>query len=312
MPGNWPSRQRLSSRVETHQRVPCRKRAGQAASRRGAFVGKITMSNDITSNYLTPEQYDELFEAIQGYTLIVLKSLTENSADVRDVIIRNFIAKGLTCSRSILHIWKLGDYDNCWSIYRIMLDRLFHLQSLWDKNEFETFEKWSFVEQYKVRQDAHSDPELRKKVYPKRISFTPDEKRRYSELSKENIKWVRPKAETVAKNQDLSFLYKYGYDYASTLVHPMATDGASDFEQLTKDIITVPPESLSVLQNAMLAELMLIQMGLNASSLRWRTIIYDFLDHCSSALNNYNQKYRFTFVKIVGMGAGVQWCEPRT
>lgn len=269
------------------------------------------MSANDTSNYLTPEQYDELFEAIQGYTLIVLHSLARNSSDVRDVIIRNLIAKGLTCSRSILHIWKLGDYDNCWSIYRIMLDRLFHLQALSNNNEFEIFEKWSFVQQYKARQDARSDPELRKKVHPSRVSFTPDEKKRYSQVSKENIKWVRRKAEDIAKNQDLSFLYKYGYDYASTLVHPMATDGANDFRQLTHGVITIPKESLGILQNAIFTELLLIQTGLNASSLQWRTIIYDFIDHCSSALTNYSHKYRFTFVKIVNKGKNFQWCEPR-
>ncbi|MCG2784602.1 MAG: DUF5677 domain-containing protein [Anaerolineae bacterium] len=271
----------------------------------------MSIDNNNTSNYLTPEQYDELFEVIQEYTLIVLASITDNSTSVRDVIIRNFIARGLTCLRSILHIWKLGDFDNCWSIFRIMLDRLFHLQSLWDKNEFEVFEKWSFIQQYKARQDARSDPELRKKVHSSRISFTPDEKKRYNQLIKENIKWVRPKAEIVAKSQDLSFLYKYGYDYASTLVHPMATDGASDFEQLSKGIIAIPRESLGVLQNAVLAQLLLIQIGLNASDLQWRTIMYDFIDECLSALKGYNQKYRFTFAKIATMSPGVQWCEPR-
>jgi hypothetical protein len=146
------------------------------------------MSSDASSKYLMLEQYDELFKAIEWYSLIVLHSFETSSDNVRDVIIRNFIAKALTCSRSILHIWKLGDYDNCWGIYRIMLDRLFHLQSLWDKNEFELFEKWSFLQQYKARQDARSDPELRKKVHPKRISFTSDEKRRHSQLGKEEIK----------------------------------------------------------------------------------------------------------------------------
>jgi hypothetical protein len=270
------------------------------------------MSTDSNpSDYLTPEQYDELFETIEGFSLIVLQSLASNSTSVRDVIIRNFIAKGLTCSRSILHIWKFGDYDNCWGIYRIMLDRLFHLQSLWDKNEFEVFEKWSFLQQYKARQDARSDPELQKMVNPKRVSFTPDEKRRYNQLSKEGIKWARPKVENVAKSQKLSFLYKYGYDYASTLVHPMATDGANDFQQLMQVVKTIPQDSLSILQDATLAQLLLIQMGLNASSLQWRTIMYDFLDHCLSALKGYNQQYRFTFVKIVGMGKDFQWCEPR-
>ncbi|MFZ5908637.1 MAG: DUF5677 domain-containing protein [Chloroflexota bacterium] len=265
----------------------------------------------MTNNYLKPEQYDELFEAVEGYSLLILNSLASNSTNVRDVIIRNFIAKGLTCLRSVLHIWKLGDYDNCWSIYRNMLERLFHLQSLWDKDEFEVFEKWSFLKSYKARQDARSDPELRKRVHDSRISFTPDDKKRFSELSKEGIDWIRPTAKEVAKSQDMLFLYKYGYDYASSLVHPMATDGASDLKQLLDGIKTIPPDALGILQNATLAQLLLIQLGLNASSLKWRRILYDFLDHCMSALNGYNQQYRFTFVKIVNMGKDVQWCEPR-
>ena len=269
------------------------------------------MSADDNSNkYLTSEQYDELFETIEGYSLIVLQSLASNSAEVRDVIIRNFIAKGLTCTRSILHIWKLGDYDNCWGIYRVMLDRLFHLQSLWDKNEFEVFEKWSFLHQYKAKQDAHSDTDLKKKLYPRRIALTANEKIRYAQLSKENIKWTRPKAEDVAKSQKMTFLYKYGYDFASTLIHPMANDGEQDFQQLMQGVKTIPQDAVSILNNAILAQLLLIQLGLNASSLQWRTVLYDFLDHCLSALKDYNQQYRFTFVKILNMSKSVQWCKP--
>jgi uncharacterized protein DUF5677 len=269
------------------------------------------MTNKKTDNYLTPEEYDELFEAIQIFTIIVVRSIANNSNNVRDVIIRNFIAKGLTCLRSILQIWKFGDYENCWSIYRIMLDRLFHLQSLWDKDEFEIFEKWSFLRQYKARHDARSDPKLREKVHPSRISFSPDEKERYTQLRKENIKWFRPKPEDVAKSKDLLFLYKYGYDYASSLVHPMATDGANDFKQLSDGIKTIPEDATGILQNATFAQLYLIQTGLNASSLRWRAILYDFIDHCLSALKNYNQNYRFTLAKITNFERDFQWCEPR-
>jgi hypothetical protein len=91
----------------------------------------------------------------------------------------------------------------------------------------------------------------------------------------------------------------------------MATDGANDYRQLMEGVKTIPQDSLSVLQDTMLVLLLLIQMGLNASSLQWRTIMYDFLDHCFSTLKGYNHQYRFTFSKIISMGIDYKWCEPR-
>ena len=67
-----------------------------------------------------------------------------------------------------------------------------------------------------------SDPELKDVVDADFFAETEDKKRRARELSAENPQWKRPFADDVAKAMDLRFLYKYGYDYGSMFVHPMA------------------------------------------------------------------------------------------
>jgi hypothetical protein len=270
-----------------------------------------SMSDKSSSSYLNIEEYTELAATIHATALIIMLTLARVSSEPRDVIIRNFIAKGSTCLRSILAIWQLNDFENCWVFYRIMLDRPFHLRALVDNNEFETFEKWSFIQQYKTRHNARSDPELRPKVSPGKVSFTPEQKQRYLQLLKENIVWSRPKAEQVAKKMNWQFLYKYGYDYASTLVHPMATDGEQDFQLLLDHQLGLEDDQKGVLNNAVITQLLLMQTGLNSGNFRWRSLLYDFLDHCLAALDTHDRTYGQTFAKIAAQEPGFQWCERR-
>ena len=76
----------------------------------------------------------------------------------------------------------------------------------------------------------------------------------------------------------LGFLYRFGYDYASTHIHPMADDGEADFGRLTSPSQTVAPGDATVVRNSLLVESILIQEALNVSSLKWCAIVYDFLD----------------------------------
>lgn len=89
-------------------------------------------------------------------------------------------------------------------------------------------------------------------------------KLRIKSLSKNPPKWRRPKAGDVAMSMNLSFLYKYGYDFASTYVHPMANDGDQDFYTLTKLKPTPPfPDQISVLSNSILVGSLILQEALN-------------------------------------------------
>jgi len=79
---------------------------------------------------------------------------------------------------------------------------------------------------------------------------------------------------------DLTFLYRYGYDYASRYVHPMADDGLDDFQVIT--LLQPKPESTAanivVLQNSLLVASMVLQEALNASSFAWMKIVYNAID----------------------------------
>jgi hypothetical protein len=73
-------------------------------------------------------------------------------------------------------------------------------------------------------------------------------------------------------------LYRFGYDFASRLVHPMATDGLEDFYRITMldPLRTFPTSDRSA--NTLLIGTIIVQEALNASSFRWRRVLFDFLD----------------------------------
>jgi hypothetical protein len=75
---------------------------------------------------------------------------------------------------------------------------------------------------------------------------------------------------------NLGFLYKYGYDFASQHVHPMADDGHEDFYNIT-GLEPRPdfPDWRSVLSNTALVATIIVQEALNASRLSWRKEAFD-------------------------------------
>ena len=117
-------------------------------------------------------------------------------------------------------------------------------------------------------------------------------------LSKNRPTWRRPKAEDVAKHLGMRFLYSYGYDYASTHVHPMANDGILDFFIITKlkraqDF----PDQRVLLSNTVLTGSMIVQQALNASTLAWRVLLFDFLDELRRCLEAGDMTYRHSFTE---------------
>jgi len=111
--------------------------------------------------------------------------------------------------------------------------------------------------------------------------------------------WQRPKAEDVAKQLDMRFLYRFGYDFASTHVHPMANDGDQDFYTIAK---LKPahefPDQRSVLSNTLLVATMIMQEGLNASSLRWRALVYDCVADLRLFLDKGALERMLSFVRL--------------
>ena len=251
------------------------------------------------NQYLPIESYKEAIDILDKFTTLILFSFAKHSAEVKDVIIRNFIARAIVSLNGIMKLWQISDYQDCWILNRCILDRLFHLRALAKCNTFELFEKWSFKQQYDYMNRIQSDPDFKGKLNLDFFKDMDQQKERYVAITKEEPRWERPKAEVVAKEMDLMFLYKYGYDYASSLVHPMANDGQEDFLRQTNLIEEgLFPDQRVVIHNSCLIVSLLIQEGLNNSNLAWRGVIYDFLDNFRGLLKNGSKDYLLSFLKI--------------
>ena len=135
---------------------------------------------------------------------------------------------------------------------------------------------------------------------------------KYQQLKSKAPRWRRPKAEDVAKSMDLNFLYRFGYDYASTHVHPMAQEGEIDSSRLLSPQNHQSLPDATVVRNSILVYSMLIQEGLNATSVQWHVIIYDFIDQLREFLNdNKSRKFRETAFKIGSAWPTIDYCKPR-
>jgi hypothetical protein len=258
--------------------------------------------------YKSPDEYGELIKTLHAFTGIVLYGFLDEKAGLRDRIIRHFIARGQTCLESIEALWRLQHYQDCYALYRGLLDRVFHLHALVRDDTFEQFDDWSFIKQFRTANYARCHPDFREK--PGVHDFTAAEKERYRVLSRGHApKWRKVDPKSAAKEMDLEFLYHLGYSYASQHVHPMANDGQEDFERIT--LLRTEPmfDQRSVLHNAVVVYLLLIQNGLNAGNAKWRQLIYSFLSDCMDFLATGQLRYLVTFLKIGNQGPQVTWSE---
>lgn len=249
-------------------------------------------------DYHTPEQYEEAFEALNGIAGAMLFEFRQHGEGHRDTIIRNFIARSLMMGRAVFQLYRLEDYHDCWILHRCLLDRLFHLEHLANSNEFAVFEAWSFWQQYKSLEAVRADPEFRQAATGKFFETTPEQDARASELRKQPPVWHRPKAVDVARGLKMQFLYKYGYHFGSSHVHPMANDGDRDFYTITGLPAPEYPDQRVVLSNTLLVATIIVQTGMNATTLRWRRVVYDFLEELRASLGAEQEVYKVTFLKL--------------
>ncbi len=160
--------------------------------------------------YLTVRSYVEAHEAFHVISGIILFEFARHKLGIRDVIIRNFIARTDMMVKAVFNLWDLQDYQDCWILYRCLLDRLFHLSYINEHDQFEVFEAWSFREQYNALNRVRSDPEFSCAPESKMFSFTQEQKDRAKILSENPPDWQRPKAEKVANLLTIKML-KGGY-----------------------------------------------------------------------------------------------------
>jgi hypothetical protein len=257
-----------------------------------------------------PETLGKAIKTFRLYCGVVLLSFAKHGRGSREVIARNFIARGMICTESIFTVWTKGSEQDAWILHRALLDRLLHLHYLGETGEFSEFEEYSFLAIYEARHQLLSDPDMKSKLPPSLKELQKSHKAKYDEIAQKPSRWQRPKAETVAKKMDLGFLYRFGYDYASTHVHPMAGDGEADFRTLTSPPHALTLPDATVVTNSIIVQSMLVQEALNVSRLRWRNIVYDFLGQVRAFLGMGDPQFHATFQRIARTWPDSELCEP--
>jgi hypothetical protein len=265
------------------------------------------------TQYHPVAEYKEVVGALNGIAGATLFEFARLGEGRRDTICGHFVARSITMSKSIFTLYETGDYQDCWILHRCLMDRLFHLEHLAVTNSFDVYEEWSFVEQYNALRRVQEDPMFPGAALDPAFELAPDQIARAKALRKRAPVWRRPRAEDVAKRLRLHFLYRYGYDFASRYVHPMANDGLRDFHDIT-GLQPAPafPDERVVLSNTVLVATMLTQSALNASSLLWRNVLYDFLEAVRQYVGEGGNEYKVLFVKLGrALESGFRLAEPR-
>jgi hypothetical protein len=268
-------------------------------------------ANGITD--IPTEFYKDAIQTLTSFTTLILLSFAQHPNEKKDIIIRSFIARAIVSLKGMVKLWEIEDNHDCLVLFRCLLDRLFLLYELNKNNTFEIFNKWSFIQQYEYMNKIRNDQNFKDKLDATFFNVTDEQNEKYKQYKNENPKWGRPRAKDVAKEMDLEFLYDYGYDYASTIVHPMANDGQEDFSRLTKiEVAESFPNHKITIHNSCLITMMIIRNGMTYSNFIWRGVINEFLDNFYNFLNTGSKKeYMDTFVKIGKIGPDVDWCKSK-
>jgi hypothetical protein len=252
---------------------------------------------------------EKAVDTLSVFCGVVLLSFTQHGRGLRDTIARNFVARGMRCTQSILAVWKAGSEQDAWILHRTLVDRLLHLHYLSDTDSFQSFEDYSFVSMFEARQRLLSEPLMRSKIPIGLKGLQEANKARYDQRSDTKSRWRRPRASAVATDMKLGFLYQIGYDYASTHVHPMADDGEGDFLALVVGPGPQPTLDSTVVKNSILVQCVLVRESINVSSMRWRNFVWDFLDQIIEFIGTGNVEYQTTMLKIINAWPSSELCE---
>ncbi|MFC2123059.1 DUF5677 domain-containing protein [Bacteroidota bacterium] len=270
----------------------------------------------VNDKQLPLTSYIQALPVLTHYTRIVLTSYDKTSSETRDTIIMNFMARSITSLRGILQLWQTQDFHDCWVLYRAILDRLFHLETLSKDDSFEAFDNWCFKNAYEYKIRCLNDPVAVKKITEENIEyFTPsqEDKERYNELDQEKIIWKRPRARKVATKMQLDFFYHYGYNFASKFVHPTSKEGLEDRSRLTGTPLDKSyDDQITVIGNSFLVMHAILLQGLIFSQLLWASPVMQFLEEFAEFLSEGSNKYLRTMSVLFQMERrGLALCKKR-
>ena len=257
------------------------------------------MENSDAASYLSINEYSKAISAQAQFTKSVLIEYAQCSDEIRDRIIRNFIARSISAMNGIIQLWRSQDYHDCWLLYRAILDRLFYLESLGRENQFELFDNWCFIKRYRYKRRCLKDAKLIGKLDSSHFIISDQDRKRYKEIRKEQTIWAPPKAYEVASSMKLDILYYYGYDFASMYVHPSAVEGEEDYSRLTgKPIKESFDDQITVIHNSSIVTNLIISRGLFFSQLLWRSGVLKFIDDINRFISDGSDEYLLTLLQI--------------
>lgn len=179
--------------------------------------------------------------SIEDYTFLIRQFKTANKCfllkiasdvDGKDVYFRNCIAKVCSLLKSIGLLYSVENFNDGWILYRSLIDRLVYLFYLTENNNFKEFDEWSYVKSYEYRHNAKVDERFKRLLKVPAFETKKGETQTYEEF-KQRLNWKKPDPLAVLKSKKIDFIYKFGYDYASTHTHPMSKDGSKEFHHLT-------------------------------------------------------------------------------
>ena len=203
--------------------------------------------------------------------------------DARNEVIANFLARSTTSLRSLGVLYQAGDYPNCMIILRSIIYRLLHLGHLQERDAYENFKQITLVERHKYLHRIKTDPLMANKE-DDRFEFAYKlSSKIFGFLQKrgaDRIKWSRMNPKEIAKQMKLGFIYPFGYEHASSYVHPMVDEGSDDISRL----LGLPSRNLgadkrTILQNACLSIQLLLRNALLFADQEWDKKYYLFLDN---------------------------------
>ena len=264
--------------------------------------------------YLEPNEYLQAIDVLRKFTVRAIHWLAKKThEDLKDQIIGNFLARGTVCLDSICLLWQARNYQDCWTLHRTLVDRYIHFRTLDDNDEFIEFERWSFQQQYRMSDIALSARTIRDKLQPewleKAKALHQKQRSRMEQEPKSN--WKRPDSKEAMKRFNLRVVYRLGYDYPSTEVHPMADDGKEDFARLVGREVESYGDERAVLHNSFLIQILLANHGLASCNVLWRRFVSDFYDQLISLLESGSHDYLLTYQKARILEPDYSWCEPK-
>lgn len=106
----------------------------------------------------------ENIERLEVFSKWLLLKLAAKADGVRDIYLRNALAKNISLLRSIESLFNQQQYNQGYILFRSLLDRFVYLCYLHDNNLFTEFEEWTFIKVYEHRNNAKADERFRRLV----------------------------------------------------------------------------------------------------------------------------------------------------